>query len=48
LSSSKLVPNSSGTHRSFTQVSVLRKPECSVLEFELLSRFFVNLLLDVL
>ena len=30
LSSSKLVLNSSGTHQSFPQVSVLRKPECPV------------------
>jgi hypothetical protein len=42
------VSNSSGTHRSFPHVSVLRKPECPVLEFEFLSRFFVNLLLEVL
>jgi hypothetical protein len=29
-------------------VSVLRKPECPILEFEFLSRFFVNLVLEVL
>jgi hypothetical protein len=47
--------NSLGTHRSFPQVSVPRKPsvrfaklDCLVLEFEFLSIFFVNLLLDVL
>jgi hypothetical protein len=29
-------------------VSILRKPECLVLEFEFLSRFFMNILLEVL
>jgi hypothetical protein len=55
LSSSKLVSNSSGTHQSFPQVSVQRKSECPVyqtglsgLEFEFLSRFFMDLLLEVL
>jgi hypothetical protein len=55
LSSSKLVLNLAGTHRSFSHISVPRKPECPfcqtelpVLEFEFLSRFFVNLLLEVL
>jgi hypothetical protein len=48
LNSSKLMSNSSGTHRRFTQVSISRKSECPILEFEFLSRFFVNLLLQVL
>jgi hypothetical protein len=48
LSSFKLVLNSSGTHQSFPQVSVPRKSECPILEFEFLSRLFVNLLLEVL
>jgi hypothetical protein len=40
LNSSKLVSNSSGTHRSFPQVSVPRKPECPVCQTGL-SRFGV-------
>jgi hypothetical protein len=42
------VSNSSGTRSELFIVSVLRKPECPILEFELLSRFFVNTLLEVL
>jgi hypothetical protein len=42
------VSNSSGTRSELSIVSVLRISECLVLEFELLSRFFVNLLLEVL
>jgi hypothetical protein len=48
LSSSKFVSNSSGTQFELSIVSVQRKSECPVLEFEFLSRFFVNLLLEVL
>jgi hypothetical protein len=48
LNSSELVSNSSGTRLELSIVSVLRKSECLVLEFEFLSRFFVNLLLEVL
>jgi hypothetical protein len=48
LSSSKFVSNSSGTRFELSIVSVPRKPKCPVLEFEFLSRFFVNLLLKVL
>jgi hypothetical protein len=43
-----LYSNSSGTRFELSIVSVPRKPECPVLEFEFLSRFFVNLLLEVL
>jgi hypothetical protein len=42
------VPNSLGTHPELSIVSVPRKPGCPVLEFELLSRFFVNLPLEVI
>jgi hypothetical protein len=49
------VSNSSGTHQSFHKFlsrenrSVrFAKPECPVLKFEFLSRFFVNLLLEVI
>jgi hypothetical protein len=48
LSSSKIVSNSSGTYSELSKVFVPRKLECLVLEFELLSRFFVNLFLEVL
>jgi hypothetical protein len=42
------VSNSLGTRSELFIVSVLRKLECPVLEFELLSRFFMNPLLEVL
>jgi hypothetical protein len=42
------VSNSSGTQSDLSIVFVPRKFECPVLEFEFLSRFFVNLLLEVL
>jgi hypothetical protein len=48
MSTSKLVSNSLKTRFELSIVSVLRKPECPVFEFEFLSRFFVNLLLGVL
>jgi hypothetical protein len=48
LSSSKLMLNSSGTRFELSIVSGLRKSNCPILEFELLSRFFMNLLLGVL
>jgi hypothetical protein len=48
LSSSKFVSNSSGTQFELSLVSIPRKLECLVLEFEFLSRIFVNLLLEVL
>jgi hypothetical protein len=42
------VSNSSETQSELSIVSVPRKLECPVLEFEFLSRFFMNLLLEVL
>jgi hypothetical protein len=48
LSSSNIVLNSSGTYPELSKVSVMRKLDCPILEFEFLSRFFVNLLLEVL
>jgi hypothetical protein len=42
------VSNSPGTRSELSIVSVPRKPECLVLKFEFLSRFFVNLLLEVI
>jgi hypothetical protein len=42
------VSNSSGTYSELSILSVPRKSECPVLEFEFLSRFFVNLFLKVL
>jgi hypothetical protein len=42
------VSNSSRTYLGLFIVSVPRKLEYSVLEFEFLSRFFMNLLLEVL
>jgi hypothetical protein len=45
LSSSKLVLNSSETQSELSIVSVPRKLECPVLEFEFLRRFSMNLLL---
>jgi hypothetical protein len=48
LSSSQFVSNSSESQFELSIVSVSRKPECPILEFELLSRFFVNLLLEIL
>jgi hypothetical protein len=47
LSSSNIVLNSSGTYPELSIVSVMRKSDCPILEFEFLSRFFVNLLLEV-
>jgi hypothetical protein len=40
--------NSSGTRSELSIVKVPRKPECPVLEFDFLGRFFVNPLLEVL
>jgi hypothetical protein len=48
LSSSKLVSNSLGTRFELSIVSVSRKPEYLILEFEFLSIFFVNILLGFL
>jgi hypothetical protein len=42
------VSNSSGTYSELFIVSIPRKPKCPVWEFEFLSRFFVNLFLEVL
>jgi hypothetical protein len=42
-----LVSNSSGTRFELFIVSIPRKPECPILEFEFLSIFFVNMLLGV-
>jgi hypothetical protein len=42
------VSNSSGTRSELSRVSAPRKLECSVLEFEFLNRFFMDLLLEVL
>jgi hypothetical protein len=42
------VSNSSGIKSELSIVSVPRKSECPILEFEFLSRFFANLLLEVL
>jgi hypothetical protein len=42
------VSNSSKTRSKLFIVSVPRKSECPVLEFEFLSRFFVNIVLEVL
>jgi hypothetical protein len=43
-----MVSNSSGTYSEISIVFVPRKPDCPVLEFEFLRRFFVNLFLVVL
>jgi hypothetical protein len=48
LSSSKFTSNNLGTQFELFIVSVSRKSECSVLEFEFLSILFVNILLGVL
>jgi hypothetical protein len=42
------VSNPSRTYSEPFIVFVSRKPDCPVLEFEFLSRFFVNLFLKVL
>jgi hypothetical protein len=42
------VSNSSKTYTELSKASVPRKLECPVLELEFLSRFFVNLFLEVL
>jgi hypothetical protein len=43
-----LASNSSETRFKLSIVFILRKSECPVLEFQFLSRFFVNLLIGVL
>jgi hypothetical protein len=42
------VSNSLKTQSELSIVFVTRKPECPILEFEFLCRFFVNLFLEVL